>query len=282
MSLGGRSVDDTQVTTLGIPLNLPQGGGADLSTFPSFLWSRASSVSSTSSAGFSQQSVSGNLDLTPWTWDALTPAEAKQPSSRITLSYDRDVQSFSIGTRKSGFSILAGSTLGRQVGPAGSLSYRFIQTPSLTMTANVIGSDQEGDNPGPDNAPTPGARKRAVRILPSLLTQWRSDSGLRIQTSFFGDLQKLDSTDYDTHDQLQVFGVESAVVTGDTTFALSARHVAYENNTAGSFSEWPARGSVTEAFHPSKSTLLKTTLTTDYLSGYHVFAGARVSGEIAT
>ena len=281
VSLGGRSVDDTQVTTLGIPLNLPQGGGADLSTFPSFLWSKASAVSSTSSAGFSQQSVSGNLDLTPWTWEGVNPADVRRPDSRITLSAERDVQSFSIGTRKQGFSVLAGSTFGRQTGPAGSLSYRFLSTPSLIMTANVIGSDQDSENPGPDNAPTPGARKHTVRILPSLMTHWRSDA-LKIQTTFFGDLQKTDSTDYDTHDELQVFGVESAVVAGDTTIALSARHVSFLNNSAGSFSEWPARGSITEAFHPSKSSVLKATLTTDYLSGYHVFAGARISGELAT
>ena len=279
VSLGGRSIDDTQVTTLGIPLNLPQGGGADLSTFPSFLWSDATISQATTSAGFSQQSVSGTLDLTPWTWSILKSPSAPESPSRITLNYDRDIQSFSIGTRKSDISILAGSTFGRQAGPAGTLSYRFIKTPQLTMIANVIGSDQEGDNPGPINAPTPGARKKAFRVLPSLVSQWREDSDLTLQATLYGDIQSLDSTDYDSHDRIQSYGMESAIIYRDTTFSLSARQVNFENNSAGRFTEWPAHAGLTQALRFSSGTVLKGTLSADYLSGYAIYAGGRVSGS---
>ena len=284
VSLGGRSIDDTQVTTLGIPLNLPQGGGADLSYFPSFLWSEATISSSTTSAGFSQQSVSGTLDLVPWTWSILKPAPPPEASSRITLNYDRDIQSFSIGTRKSDLSILAGSTFGRQAGPAGSLSFRFLKTPQWTLIANVIGSDQEGESPGSTDHFTPRARKKSTRVLPSLVSQWRADSDLVFQMTFFADLQSLNFTNpdeslYDSFDRIQTYGAESAIIFHDTTLALSARQVNFENNSAGSFTEWPAHLGLTQAFRFSSGTLIKTTASADYLSGYAIYAGGRISAQ---
>jgi hypothetical protein len=189
------------------------------------------------------------------------------------------VQSFSLATRQSDFAVLAGSTLGKESGPAGSLTNRFVQNRDLTLVANLIGADQEGDNPGPTNAPTPGAKKHSFRILPSILSQWKANADLTVQTTLYGDIQSLDSTDYDTHDRIRAFGVESAVLMNDTTFTFSARNVNFENNTAGVFNEWPAHGGITETFHLPGNAILRTTLSGDYLSGYAVYAGGRVSAE---
>jgi outer membrane cobalamin receptor len=111
------------------------------------------------------------------------------------------------------------------------------------------------------------------------VSQWKVDQDLTFQTTLYSDIQGLESTDYNTRDRIHTFGMESAVIFSDTTFALSARNVNFENNSAGSFTEWPAHFGVTQAFRFSSGTLLKGTLSGDYLSGYAIYAGGRVSGQ---
>ncbi len=282
VSLGGRSIDDTQVTTLGVPLNQAIGGGADLSAFPAFLWSDVRIAPTTTSAAFIQQSASGNLDLTPWSWSALRSEIPSTTPSRLTASWDRDLQTVSIGTRKSEISILAGSTFGRQTGPSGSLSYRFLKTPVLSLSANVIGSDQKGDDPGSTLFPRPMGSKKTTRVIPSLMGQYGNSNGIRLQTTIFGDIQRLEFTNpvFNTLDQTRSLGIENVLVTGDTSFSVSARNVNFTNNSAGTYSEWPAHFGVTQGFNLPANIRLKATGSAEYLSGYGLHPGARVSSEI--
>lgn len=282
ISLGGRSIDDTQVTTLGIPLNQSIGGGADLSAFPGFLWSEVRFAPSTTSAGFIQQSASGNLDLTPWSWSILSSQNEPDAPSRLTASWDRDLQTLSIGTRKSDISILAGTSLGRQTGPAGSLSYRFLKTPQWVVYANVLGTDQEGDDPGSTTFPTPGGKKKTTRVTPSFMGHYSSSNDLSVQTTLFGDFQRLESTSsfFSSLDRTRTVGIENAITSGDTVFSFSARNVDFTNTTAGNYSEWPAHFGVTQKFQSASGTRVHVTASSEYLSGFGFHPGARVSSEV--
>jgi hypothetical protein len=283
VSLGGRSIDDTQVTTLGIPLNQAIGGGADLSGFPAFLWSEVRIAPSTTSAAFIQQSASGNLDLTPWSWSALRPEVASGTPSRLTASWDRDLQTVSIGTRKSDISILAGNTFGRQTGPAGSLSYRFLKTPVLSLSANVIGTDQKGESPGPVTSPDPSGRKNTTRVIPSLMAQYGTSREFSVQTTIFGDFQRLQFLgsfpDSPSQDNTQSIGIENAIVLDHTILNASVRNIRYSNNSLASWSEWPAHLGVTQGFEFESGVRLKVTGSTEYLSRYGFYPSGRISSE---
>jgi hypothetical protein len=68
----GRSVEDTNVQTLGVPLNLPQGGGFDFSTFPQFFWASYRFQAGAGLGAYDPRAVSGTLTLTPWTYETLS------------------------------------------------------------------------------------------------------------------------------------------------------------------------------------------------------------------
>ncbi|MBU6153575.1 MAG: hypothetical protein KGP28_04665, partial [Bdellovibrionales bacterium] len=286
INLGGRSSDDTQVTSLGVPLNQAIGGGADLSAFPAFLWSEARIAPTTTSAAFIQQSASGNLDLTPWSWSILKSRPEPLSPSRLTMSWDRDLQTLSIGTRKSDISVLAGNTFGRQTGPAGSLSYRFLKTPALSLSANVIGTDQKGESPGPVTSPDPNGKKNTTRVIPSLMAQYGTDREFSVQTTIFGDFQRLQflgsyqGDPYDSQDKTQSIGIENAIVLDQTILTASARNVRYSNNFLASWSEWPAHFGVTQGVEFKSGAKLKATGSFEYLSSYGFHPGGRISTEI--
>ncbi len=282
VSLGGRSIDDTQVTTIGVPLNQAIGGGADLSGFPAFLWSEARIAPTTTSAAFIQQSASGNLDLSPWTWSVLKPSMEPAAPSRLTLSWDRDLQTASIGTRKSDISILAGNTFGRQTGPAGSLSYRFLHKQNLTLHANVIGTDQQGEDPGSTQFPRPVGTEKTTRVIPSLMARFSGSEGLSVQTTLFGDIQRLQfqNSAFSSLDKTTSIGVENAISVDHTVFTVSARNTKFTNDQSGSYSEWPAHIGVTQGFDFASGINLKATGSTEYLSGFGFFPGGRISSGI--
>ena len=160
-ALGGLSVDDSQFSTLGVPLNLPQGGGPDLSLFPSFLWSGASYSPSPRLAGYSPQGVSGSVQFDLWTRTAIREYKSSTDLNRVTLNADRNLQNISVATKKQTASILAGYNTGRQKGPVASLSLYAIKKPRHQILFHLLGSEQESENPGSKKIPTPNARKNS-------------------------------------------------------------------------------------------------------------------------
>jgi len=151
-NLGGRSVDDAQVSTLGVPLNLPQGGGPDLSIFPSFLWSGASYSMVPQMAGYSPQGVSGSIQFDLWSRTAVREYKKSTQLNRITANADRNLQTVSVGTKVENSAILAGMSMGRQTGPSGSLSLYAIKNPRSHLLFHLLGADQAGDNPAASSA----------------------------------------------------------------------------------------------------------------------------------
>ncbi len=231
VSLGGRGIEDTQVTTLGVPLNLPQGGGPDLSTFPGFLWSEALVNPSTGSAGFSPSASAGSIELVPWTRSRLS--EATGPDSRITTSADRQLQTLAIGTRKDTIAMLAGVSAGMLRGPSGSLSYEFLKSSSHRSRFHILGSDLEGDVPG-------GSLKRSRRILPVLETRTLLTPDTALASTAFADLTDLYGN------RSEQFGIENSLSSGHWLFSFSARHVHFKNE--GEYRESPLHAGISREF----------------------------------
>jgi hypothetical protein len=103
----GRSADDTNVQTLGIPLNGPQGGGFDLSTFPQFLWSGYRFQLSPSAAAFDPSSVSGTLSLVPWTQKALFEKGREQVFQLSELYSSSGLTQVAAGSRYGNAALIA-------------------------------------------------------------------------------------------------------------------------------------------------------------------------------
>jgi|GEM_PF-2974599 len=249
VSLGGRTIDDTQVFTLGVPLNLPQGGGADLSVFPAFLWSEAKISPTLTSAGFAPSAASGSLQLVPWTRNQLRERDPNAARSRLTVAYDRMLQTYSLGTRVDRVAILAGMSTGLQTGPAGSFSADLLQTPHHQLRFHLIGSDQDGDSPGSRSYPSPDSKKKTWRVLP-VLESHQEIGALTVESTLYGDLQDLQYLDptYSSETRTQQYGLENAILYGPYTLALSARYTRFYSSTFGDLHEWPLLGSLTREF----------------------------------
>lgn len=245
-ALGGRSIDETQVSTLGVPLNLPQGGGPDLSFFPAFLWSDMTVSMVPSIAGFSTQGVSGSMQLELWTRAQVRELKRSTNISRITGGVNRQLQNFSVGTKNDNIAMLAGMNFGRQSGPAGSLSYYFIRKPRSHFIFHMLGTDQEGDNPGDKVSPTPFDKKKTWRVITALESHQElgdDEQPVTLESTFYADLQQAKYVSASTEsNRTQVFGLENALQWGKNTIALTARLVNFQNSTFGSFTEWPILG----------------------------------------
>jgi hypothetical protein len=299
--LGGRSVDDTQVTTLGVPLNLPQGGGADLSIFPSFLWSAAELSRTPVAGGYAPTSASGAINLRLWTRDRiLRRHRADDPDSRLTANYDRQVQTFSIATERPGIAINVGSNFGLLTGPAGSLSYEFYRDSDSTWRLHLLGTDQRGDNPGSRRFPTPNAKIDNWRAIPVLEMQRSLGRDWVWEATAFGDLsglRLLDPTDPsgNSSSRSKQFGLENAFLYQDWTIAVSARLVQFDleaNEFTDAFGglnrvpgaevrEWPLFASVTRRFDLSDRFELKATALGSAITSVGAAPGGRLSARLA-
>jgi outer membrane receptor protein involved in Fe transport len=246
-NLGGRSVDDAQVSTLGVPLNLPQGGGPDLSIFPSFLWSGANYSMVPQLGGYSPQGVSGGIQFDLWSRSAVREFKKSTTLNRVTGNMDRNLQTISIASKVDQSAILGGMSLGRQTGPSGSLSLYAIRKPKSHLLFHLLGSDQVGENPGSKSLPTPKAKKKFWRIIPVLESHQEfnaDESSVIWESTLSGDLQQLQFEDSDhpglnTSTRTQQIGLENAIKFGDSTIGLTARSVHFESGSFGNFQEWP-------------------------------------------
>lgn len=243
-TLGGRSMDDVQVSTLGVPLNLPQGGGPDLSFFPSYLWSGLSISTVPSFAGFSPQGVSGSMQFDLWTRTQVRERKFSSSFSRVTGHTDRQIQNFSVATKKENIAIMGGMNFGLQTGPAGSMSYYFIRKPKSHFLFHVLGTDQDGASPGSKRIPSPLMRKKSWRVIPVLESHQEfgdEENPLIWESTYYADLHQMvfSPAAYPSSDRTQQYGTENALRWGANTIAFTARLVDYQSSTFGSVREWP-------------------------------------------
>lgn len=292
-NLGGRTIDDTQVSTVGVPLNLPHGGGTALSSLPSFLWSRVDIARTPLSAGLAPSSASGAINLELWTRDQiLRKHHPEDPLSRLTGSYDRQVQNFSLATRQRKLAINGGMNYGMQTGPAGSLSYEFYRDSISTWRLHFIGTDQEGDSPGSKTFPTPQAKLDVYRLIPILETQRTLGGDVIWESTWFGDVSGIRNRDpsaaaTDSNSKTEQYGTENVFVVDDSVFAVSARYVRFrkdENSLSATpavlHDEWPLYASASHLFRLSSLSELKSTADVSAITTIGAAPGGRLSWRI--
>ncbi len=247
----GRSSEETDARALGISLNPPQGGGFDLSSFPSSIWNAWSYREGASGSGASLADVrspSGQVEFLPWTAAALlrSPGDSSwrllQSASTLNL-YESSVGWVS-GSRS--LAAWAGWTSGGVQGPALSLSWMGRETFEHTgvFDAHLLFADLQSEPLGSESFPTPGATQRSLRLIP--VAGWtRRTSGVgTISVRGFADWGAIDysapSLGYGSNDDSQRVGASLAMksFSGQWNWGLSAEQSRLQQTSQSAHSEW--------------------------------------------
>lgn len=238
----GRSTEDTNVQTLGVPLNPAQGGGFDLSSFPAYLWSSARFQLGLPQGAYDLRASSGTLTLVPWTEHALQDSDANQNvrAVRLTQNFARRLSQTSVGAhtlnaRHAPLQAAAnlGYSQGVVEGPSGSLSARLRANPSSMIQAHVLATDLKAETPGPARYPTPDAFQRTKRIIPVLQSEWKLASKSHFRLSSFYDSGRLENFDprsaYESWQASKQWGVEAAQTLDALRIGATFRRAHYES-----------------------------------------------------
>lgn len=289
LNFGGRSSTDTQVSTLGVPFNLAQGGGADLSFFPGYLWKEAKLLPTVTSAAFAPGAASASLELLPWTRETLLDSKLKN-TSRFTASYDRMVQTFSAAAKTDRVAALAGMSTGLERGPAFELSYFLIDQSEHKLLFHTLASSQEGDVMGSKFQLTPKQVKQSSRVIPVLESHQDLGQQVSLESTLFGDLSHLQVIDHDpanapyynSNTFTEQYGIENALVFGPSVFAFSGRYVLLSGTGAfGRLHEWPLFAGFTREFFLNDDTSLKASVNATYTEHTGVYPGGKLSAKFS-
>ncbi len=269
----GKGAEETDVNLLGIPINRPQGGGADLATFPQYFWSGYSYQIGPSLGAFDPRGVGGSLTLRLWTQDNLGTE-----SNRATyFQSTRHLKQLSYGRSDKNYAILAGMTLDSVVGPGLSFSAVPFETGSTKITTHLIFSDTKTENFYSERYPSTTANQRTDRLIPVIQLDQKISSAL-LKTSFFYDYAYVDYEDTLDPSAKQIkkvnqFGNESALLFGNSRIGFGARSVKYERNLENSVGTFPSEQVLNlQASHEFKfaETATSTTLFEPTAGGYAV------------
>ena len=186
----GRSADETQIQALGIPLNPPQGGGFDFSSFPAFLWSDYRFQQAPSHATADPRATSGTLQLRPWTLSALDDGHAEiRETAAISSEGDGSTQ-VSLGASDGhALSGLIGHSEGDERGYSGALSARAHVDSTDRLDFHLLFTDVIGKTRGSRSFRTPNGTQETARGMPVL--QWTSSfgKGRLLQAHAYADWQ---------------------------------------------------------------------------------------------
>ncbi len=226
----GKGAQETDVQTLGIPLNGAQGGGFDFSTFPQFFWSDFRYQIGPSLGAFDPAGVAGSLTLTPWTEAALTQ-EGGLGAGRGTAFYsDAGVTQLSIaGRRKDTAAALVGYSTGLVEGPTGSFSATHDFGPHR-VRFHFLGTDLDAKSRRVKGAPYD--EKFTERAIPVVETDFRLSNETLLKSTFFYDWNSIRSKSpsgrLSSVARIGQVGAENALVLGNYKFGFSARHISYD------------------------------------------------------
>lgn len=229
----GRSAEDINVQTLGVPLNPPQGGGLNFAVFPFFLWSDFLYQQAPSLGAFDPRGVSGSVVLIPWSAGALRLERSAAGGGAFysDAGLGQFWASAKGGWQGGAAALTLGDSVGKSKGPSGSLSARQILGAS-TAYFHLIATDIDAESPGTEAFPTPLARFRTQRWIPILqLDAPIAQEGLLKSSVYFdGSILKYNdpASGFVTQDRISQAGLEDAFLTGAWRFGLSGRSTHYE------------------------------------------------------
>jgi len=228
-----RSSSDTNVQALGVPLNLPQGGGFDLSVFPSFLWSHASFQLGQSFVSMNPYSQSGALSLTPWTASAVNSRSSEFTKPKVSGVYtDPGIYQGSLSSRlTSGVAATVGVLKGKTRGVSGGTSAVLLDKAQTRLSVHMLGTQVESDSLGSTVFPTPNATQETIRLIPFLqLDHAFTKKGL-LKTSVYGDYSKIVYDEPDSgflsEDISSQLGTESVFIYEPWKWGLGFRQVRF-------------------------------------------------------
>jgi hypothetical protein len=235
----GSSSEDTDIQTLGIPLNSPQGGGFDFSSLPQFLWSDYRFQPGPSAASLDPRGIAGTLSLTPWTAQAISQATGQagdeKGTGQFTALYSTsNLTQLSIGGQYGDrAAVLVGNSSGLLNGPSGSLSARVYHDDHLDIRFHLLMTDVDATlQYAPPEAIS--AHALVVRNIPVLQIDWNVSPDVKFKSSIYYDNTYLRDEDFSnalfTQERVQQVGIENALFVSGWKFGASVREV--------SFSQW--------------------------------------------
>ena len=221
--------------TLGIPLNYPQGGGFDFSTFPQFFWSDFRFQPGPSPAGLDPRGVAGTMTLLPWTAKALSD---KAPESRYTGLYSNsDLTQISISAKyKDQVAVLAGDSSGLANGPSASISGRLYEDASLSLRYHLLFTDIDAEiEENPPEAIV--EHSTTLRTIPVLQADWKITPELLLKSSVYYDNNYLRTDDPSggsfSQERTDQFGFENALFYQGWKLGANTREIRYNATAAG-------------------------------------------------
>ena len=226
----GRSADETNVQTLGVPLNTAQGGGFDFASFPQFIWSDYQFSAGPQQGAYDPRAAAGTMTLVPWTSEAI---RRDAPHFRVTQNISHALSQTAVGGAVNGFGALVGYSGFDSKGVTGSAGARLLRADRdsrFDATLQFLGTSIDSKIPGMIQYPSPGAVQTYHRYLPVLELGHDSAKQVREKLTVYYDHNRVKYDDphgYSTDDLSQQLGLEAAVVRESWTFGATARHTEY-------------------------------------------------------
>jgi hypothetical protein len=181
----GRSAEETNVHTLGVPLNLPQGGGFDFASLPAFLWAGAEYQASTRTSSNDPRALTESLGLIPWTAEKLD-GQVRASDRQASLLLKSDYLQLSTGQRNGHYGLLAGGSAGRSRGGGLGASVALGQT-----RLHLLGHSGVTEVPGSLTFPTPGALQTTHRYLAVAESLFALNRRHELRALIYGDVGAL-------------------------------------------------------------------------------------------
>ncbi len=266
MSGNVRTAEEFDVNVLGIPLNAPQGGGFNLTSFPQYMWSGFNFQLGPSMGAYDPRAIAGSLSLKLWTQDALLD---EKKETRITaFDSTNKISQHSVGVdigKK--FAINLGSSRGNVKGPAGSLSARLLETDRVKTKFHLIATRQKTEDFQSERSTQATADYTVMRVIPILQADADISSNVIFKSSFFWDHTYLKTDDPTnvmsvTHERAHVRqgGVETALILGKTRLGVGARQVDFKRLTFSAPEEKMLNLQATHSLQISDHTVIEPTI----------------------
>jgi hypothetical protein len=274
----GRTVEDTNVQALGIPLNPPQGGGFDYSTFPQFLWSGYSFQVGPSRGAYDPQAVSGTMTLTPWTSQAL---DQKENGEHVVAGLADSLTETAAAAKYDNAALLFGWSTGNASGPTGSFSARVFKNDEIDTKVHLLATDLTSISPGSTQFPTPNATTKNARYIPIVENDVHFTDAETLKSSIYYDRDYLryDNGSYSTNDRAEQFGTENALILGDTILGFSARRQTYRETDFEAPAQEILHAQAAHTWH-ARALTFDASLDGDYLSAAGIHPGGSAGARI--
>jgi len=229
----GRSAQEINVQTLGVPLNPPQGGGFDFQTLPSFLWSSAEYFSFKNSGAFDANTIAGAFVLEPWTVKAIE-SNVSQSVIEHRFSSPRSREYIFRLDRTNQFATVMGVQDGDTRGFSGVSSFRLIDKNLYSAKIHFIFTSLHSDPKGSSVFKTPNAHKYNFRGIPVLEWDYYFSKYSYLKSSLFYDrgFIQYDDPDYNTHtkDHSHQLGTENVWVQKNFRLGFSFKEIKLQTN----------------------------------------------------